>query len=47
MGTVDVVDGHTRPRKKKEATEAIEETNNKDDTQQTNNSEYPGIQFEA
>lgn len=46
MNLVEAVDGQIRTKKKKEATEVIEDTN-VDETHQTTNNEYPGMQFEA
>ena len=46
MNVVEAVDGQIRTKKKKELTEIIEDTN-VEETHQTSNNEYPGMQFEA
>ena len=47
MNVVEVNDGQSRPKKKKDATDVIDDTQ-VDQTQLTsNNAEYPEMQFEA
>lgn len=47
MNVVEVNDGQSRTKKKKDATDVIDDTH-VDETQLTsNNAEYPGMQFEA
>ena len=43
---MEAIDGHTRPRKNKDAVETIINDTNVDPTNNTN-VEYPGMQFEA